>query len=85
MLALKRSHLNRYYILIKVLKDLATVSMYTQIFYMINKGDIPSIQCKMTLRGPKSIRKVNGLILIFSRPGVLAIRVLFKKFRIYFL
>jgi hypothetical protein len=32
---------------------------------MINKGDIPSIQYKMGLRGPKSIRKVDDLILTF--------------------
>jgi hypothetical protein len=31
---------------------------YTEIFYIIDKGDIPSIQCKMSLRGPKSVRKV---------------------------
>jgi hypothetical protein len=29
------------------------------------EGDIPSIQCKMNLRGPKSKRKVDGLSLIF--------------------
>jgi hypothetical protein len=29
---------------------------------MIDKGDIPSIPCKMSLRGPKSMRKiVDGL------------------------
>jgi hypothetical protein len=38
---------------------------YTQIFYLIDEGDIPSIQCKMHLRGPKSMRKVDGLNLIF--------------------
>jgi hypothetical protein len=32
---------------------------------MIDKRDIPSIQCKMSLRGPKSVRKVDGLSLIF--------------------
>jgi hypothetical protein len=32
---------------------------------MIHEGDIPSIQCKMNLRGPKSMRKVDGLSLIF--------------------
>jgi hypothetical protein len=31
---------------------------------MIDKGDIPSIQCKMSLRKPKSMRKVDGLSLI---------------------
>jgi hypothetical protein len=36
-----------------------------EIFYMIDEGDIPSVQCKMSLRGPKSARKVDGLGLIF--------------------
>jgi hypothetical protein len=34
----------------------------TEIFYMIDKRDIPTIQCKMSLRGPKSTR--NDFILI---------------------
>jgi hypothetical protein len=38
---------------------------YTQIFYMTDEGNIQSIQCKMSLRGPKSMRKVDGLSLIF--------------------
>jgi hypothetical protein len=32
---------------------------------MFNKGDILSIQCKMSFRGPKSMKKVSGLSLIF--------------------
>jgi hypothetical protein len=32
---------------------------------MIDKGDILSIHCKLSLRGPKSVRKVDGLSLIF--------------------
>jgi hypothetical protein len=32
---------------------------------MIDKGVIPSIQCKMSLGGPKSMRKVDGLSLAF--------------------
>jgi hypothetical protein len=36
---------------------------YTEIFYMIDKGYIQSNQCKMSLRGPKSMRKVDGLSL----------------------
>jgi predicted Zn-dependent protease with MMP-like domain len=32
---------------------------YTQIFYVIDEGDMPSIQCKMSLRGPKPVRKVD--------------------------
>jgi hypothetical protein len=39
---------------------------YTEIFYMTDAGDIPSIQCKMSLTGPKSTRKVDGLNLIFT-------------------
>jgi hypothetical protein len=38
---------------------------YTQMLYMIDEGDFPSIQCKMSLRGPKSKRKIDGLCLIF--------------------
>jgi hypothetical protein len=38
---------------------------YIEIFYMIDEGDIASIQCKMTLREPKSMRKVDGPSLIF--------------------
>jgi hypothetical protein len=38
---------------------------YTQIFYMIDEGDIPSIQFVMTLKGSKSRRKIDGLSLIF--------------------
>jgi hypothetical protein len=32
---------------------------------MIDEGDVPSIQCEMNLREPKSVRKVDGLSLIF--------------------
>jgi hypothetical protein len=31
----------------------------TLVFYMIDKGAIPSIQYKMSFRGPKSMRKVQ--------------------------
>jgi hypothetical protein len=38
---------------------------YTEIFYMIDKVDIPSIQCKISLKGPKYVstymRKVDGV------------------------
>jgi hypothetical protein len=37
---------------------------YTEIFYMIDEGDILSIQRKMSLSGPKSMRKVDGVSLI---------------------
>jgi hypothetical protein len=42
------------------------VEDYTDIFYMIGEGDIPSVQCKISLWGPKSMRKVDGVILIFT-------------------
>jgi hypothetical protein len=32
---------------------------------MTDEADIPSIQCKMSPRGPKSMRKVGGLSLTF--------------------
>jgi hypothetical protein len=38
---------------------------YTEIFYTIDKEDILSIQCKLRLKGPKAMRKVYGLSLIF--------------------
>jgi hypothetical protein len=38
---------------------------YTEIFYMLDEWDIPCIQYKTSLRGPISMRKVNGLSLIF--------------------
>jgi hypothetical protein len=37
----------------------------TEVFYMIDQADIPSIQCKMSLRVPKSVSKVDGLGIIF--------------------
>jgi hypothetical protein len=54
MSVLKRSLLNREYILINVLKALAfcvqslcnsLIEDYAQIFYMIDEGEILSIQC----------------------------------------
>jgi hypothetical protein len=38
---------------------------YTQIFYMIGEGDIQFIQGEMSFRGPKSMRKVDGLSFVF--------------------
>jgi hypothetical protein len=32
---------------------------------MIDEDDILSIQCKMNVKGPKSMRKIDGLGLIF--------------------
>jgi hypothetical protein len=40
------------------------IENYTQIFYVTDKKDIPSIQCKMSHKDPKSMSKVDGLSLI---------------------
>jgi hypothetical protein len=66
---------------------------------MIDKEDIPSIQCKMSLRGPNSIRKVDcqSFMLIYFHVPTLTPRLnssetslelseiitLFAVFRIY--
>jgi hypothetical protein len=76
MLVLKHSLLTREQILINVLKVLASfISMcslhvilllkITPRYFTQPTRDIPSIQCMMSLRGPKSIRKVDGPSLIF--------------------
>jgi hypothetical protein len=39
--------------------------VYIQIFYSIDKRDILTIECKMIISGPKSMRKVDGLSLNF--------------------
>jgi hypothetical protein len=41
------------------------IADYTQIFYMIDEGDIPYIQCKMSLGDLKPMRKVDHLTLVF--------------------
>jgi hypothetical protein len=41
---------------------------------MIGKGDIPSVQYEMSLRGPKSVRKVDGLSLILIDIYVAALK-----------
>jgi hypothetical protein len=38
---------------------------YTEIFYITDKRDISSIHSKMSLGGPRSMRKVNGMSYIF--------------------
>jgi hypothetical protein len=37
---------------------------YTQIFYMIDEGDILSIHCQMNIRGSKYMRNVDDLNLV---------------------
>jgi hypothetical protein len=39
---------------------------YTKIYYMFDRGDILFIQCKIKLKGPKSMRKVENLSLTLS-------------------
>jgi hypothetical protein len=46
---------------------------YTEMFYIIDEEDIPSIQWKMSLSGSKPMRKVEGLGLIFNNFYVLAL------------
>jgi hypothetical protein len=41
------------------------IEEYTEIFHTTDEEDIPSIQCKMSLKGLKYMRKVDGLSLIF--------------------
>jgi hypothetical protein len=42
------------------------VEDYTELFYMIIEGDISSIQCKISLRGPKSMRKLEDVSLLID-------------------
>jgi hypothetical protein len=46
---------------------------------MIDEGDIPSIQYKLSLRGPKSMRKVDGPSLIFIDFYVLKLTLRFNS------
>jgi hypothetical protein len=46
---------------------------YSEIFYMIDEGNVPSIQYELSLRGSESVREVGGqsLILIdFNVPAI---------------
>jgi hypothetical protein len=36
------------------------VEDYTEVFYMIHEGDVPSIQCEVNLRWSKSVREVDS-------------------------
>jgi hypothetical protein len=76
MLALNRSLQNGVYILINVLRALASIismcnlhvtflSKIPPIFYTIYKRNVSSIQCKMGLRRSTTARKVDPMSLIF--------------------
>jgi hypothetical protein len=36
---------------------------HAEAFYIIYKGDVPSIQCEMSLRWSRSMREVDGRVL----------------------
>jgi hypothetical protein len=40
---------------------------YTKIFYIIDEEDVPSVESKMILKGPRSMRKVDGMSFMFQR------------------
>jgi hypothetical protein len=41
------------------------VEDYTKVFYMIQEGDFPSVQCMTNLRWPKSMWEADGPKFIF--------------------
>jgi hypothetical protein len=41
------------------------VEDYTEVFYMIQKGNVPSVQCEMSLRWYRSMREVDDPSFIF--------------------
>jgi hypothetical protein len=49
------------------------VEGYTEVFYMIHKGDVPSVQCEMNLRWYKSVKEVGGPSFIFIDFNVAAL------------
>jgi hypothetical protein len=52
---------------------------YIEIFYMIDKWEIPSIQYTMSFTGLNYMRKVDGLILIFIDFYVLKLTLCFNS------
>jgi hypothetical protein len=38
---------------------------YIEVLHMVHEGDVPSVQCQMSLRWSKYMREVDGLSLIF--------------------
>jgi hypothetical protein len=49
------------------------VEDYTDVFYMNHKGDVPSVQCEMSLRRSNSMRDVDSSSFIFINFNVPAI------------
>jgi len=41
------------------------IKNYTKVFYIINKRDVPSFQCKMSFDQSMSMREVHGLSVVF--------------------
>jgi hypothetical protein len=47
---------------------------YTEVFYMIHEGDVPSVQCKVSLRWSKTTREVD-------RPSISSLILMFQHSR----
>jgi hypothetical protein len=54
------------------------VEDYTEVFYTIHKGDVPSVQCEMNLRWSKSLREVDDPSFIVIDLNVPALAPLLK-------
>jgi hypothetical protein len=77
MLVLNRSLLNKEYTITNVLKALASIistcshyiilisKITPRYFISIDEGDVPSLQCKMSLNWSNSVREIDGLNIIF--------------------
>jgi hypothetical protein len=51
----------------------ALVADYTEVFYLIHKGDVPSVQCEKNLKWSKSMREVYGpsfILIDFNVPAL---------------
>jgi hypothetical protein len=50
---------------------------YTKVFFMTHEGDVPSVQCEVSLRWSKSVKEVDdpSLILIDFRDPALTPRL----------
>jgi hypothetical protein len=49
------------------------VEDYTEIFYMIHTGNVPSVQCEMNLSFSKSMKEVGGpsfILIDFNIPAL---------------